>query len=109
MILLRSMIKKIIILLLLVAPACAWEIQSGNVTNMTESDLITALADAYSAGMSVSGGAMAKTMYSQHALSYPKLWENLNTFNGNIRDFNILLDKFDPAGVAFLRNPEFGL
>ena len=88
----------------------AWEITNGNVTNMTEADLLNFAITMRAGGVGMSQGLYASTMYNVNALTYTQYYQAIDSSNRVIRDYNMVLeDHFNQTTVNTLRLMEFNL
>ena len=102
------MIREILILALLIAPVCAWQFNNGTV-NLTESELLEIVLTARAAGAGDTHEVFAKSAYAAHALSYGDLWKYTNTNNEVIRDYNLIMDKFNESIAAQWKLTEYSI
>lgn len=103
------MIKEIAILLLLIAPACAWEFHNGT-ANLTESELLDVILTARAAGAGDTNAVFSKVLYNTHNIQYGDLWTYTRDSNQVIRAYNVLLeDHFNSSVVAEWKLTEYAI
>lgn len=104
------MIKEMLIIMLLIAPAAAWEIQNGTVQNMTESDLVYLITTVESAGHADCHEVFVKSAYSTGKIDYSDLWKFTNNNNALIRAYNLVIEEhFNAAVISKLRLSEYSV
>jgi len=104
------MIKELLIVMMLIAPACAWTIQNGTVQNMTETELLNVVATCINAGAATDSGVVAKTLYDMGGVSYAKYHEVMMSNNMNIALYNAMMeDHFNKTICAQWKYPEYAI
>lgn len=94
--------------MMIVPAANAWEITNGNVTNMTEADLLNFATTMMAGGVGMAQGLYASTMYKVDALTYTQYYRAIDSSNRAIRDYNMALeDHFNKTVVNALKLMEF--
>lgn len=107
----KTMIRKMLIIcLLLMAQASAWEIQDGMVKNMSEEELLDLRELAQAAGTATATGIFATELYHQRILDFGEFNSYIRDSNLVIRMFNAMLeDHFNRSVCAELKLTEFSL
>lgn len=104
------MLREILIIALLIAPVTAWEIQNGNVTNMTENELFEFQDISHSSGIAWSLGQSASDMYSKGLVSYTSFYSAIETSNKAIRKYNKMIEAhFNDTVYEELRIMEYSI
>ena len=103
------MLREILIIALLVAPATAWEIQNRTV-NMTENELFEFQDISHSAGIAWSLGQSASEMYAKRLVSYGSFYAAIETSNKAIRKYNKMIEThFNDTVYEELRIMEYSI